>query len=218
MTEFAKRAIMIVVTNILIVMGIASIAHRVFSFSCNDERYAFQRCVDCLFILPPIIVSFMEIYSRALCSRIDAFLYRIYAVAIWSFVLPLFLKMVTLWPYFSQRFSHAEIWRWYWFITFFSITGYMIYALLSPGKRKIVSAGIIWPILYMEGVIIFHTYWSLLGFIAWFITLLVYAVISYRKKELRLVSSLAPAALFGSLFGFFVICWVIFRRFSEILV
>lgn len=125
--------------------------------------------------------------------------------------------MILLWPDFSIWFSHTEIWKIYLFVTLLLITGYTTYILLSPEKQNIFSAEIIWPILYIEGCLLFFTNLDLLIFIAWFITLFVYSAMSCKRKELQLFPSLIPLVVFAGQLVFFEMCWIIFRRTAEVL-
>lgn len=213
----AKKVIISVVSNILIVIAISQIVHLLSSVKSNDVHYVMQRCIDRLVCLLPITLSFLEIYSRSLGSKVDEIFCKIYVMAIYLFTLSLFQKMILLWPDFSIWFSHTGIWEIYLFVILILITGYTIYRLLSPTKQNIFSAGIIWPILYLEGCLLFYANLDLLMFILWFITLLAYSVISCQRKELQLGPALIPIAVFTSQLVFFGICWVIFKQTAEIL-
>ena len=217
MKILTRKITISVISNILIVIAVSQIYHLLSFVKSSDIHYVMQRCIDRLVFVFPITLSFIEIYSRSLDSKVDEIFCKVYVVAIYLFTLPLFQKMILLWPDFSMWFSYTEIWEMYLFVIWLFITGYTIYILLSPKRQNIFSARIIWPILYIEGCLLFNINLGLLTFIAMFVTLLVYSAISCKRRELQLFPSLIPFAVFASQLVFFGMCWITFRRTTEIL-
>lgn len=209
MTGAAKRTAASVATHILIAAGVLYLIYNAGDYLSND--FSFYEGLNQLVIDLVLALPFFEIYSRSLRTKTDEVLYKIHVTALCFFLLLMHLRIIVLWPLHFHSDSHfsAVLWKGYLVAVLLLIVVYAVDTLLRPGRREIAAAKLVWPFLYVEATFLFWNAYSPLAgdtMIVWFATLIAYAVITLRQKELHWSSAFLPLILSGSVLGGVFFC------------